>query len=124
MNTLTITRNKIILPIIAWLFIFLALSAYNFNQLQLLNIVGYLFLMIVPGLLTLLCVKLRGLEFWGYVALTVAFSLLELMLMALLGNTFLPFAGITRPLDKFPLMLELYLLVGTLASIAWLRIGQ
>ena len=79
---------------------------------------------IVPGLLTILLLKIKGLPFWGYAGLVVAFSILELMLMGLLSNTFLPFAGIARPLDKIPLLAELYLLVGVLASTTWLRVEK
>ncbi len=124
MRTIHLTQKKILLPILAWWLLFVALSAYNFNQFQLLNIVGFLFLTIVPGLLTVVLAKIKGLTFWGYLALIVGFSLLELMLTALLGNTFLPFLGISQPLNKGPLLIELYLLVGVLAAFAWFRVKE
>ncbi len=111
---------------------FSALSLNNFNNFQLLNIFGFLFLTIAPGFLTVLNLsarcesvsggKLQSLNFWGKLALVVGFSLLELMLVALLGNTLLPLVGIVRPLDKSVLLLELYLLIAVLLSVTWLRI--
>lgn len=124
MRTLTLTRRYILFPILVWWILFEGLSAYNFNPLQLLNIVGFLFLIIVPGLLTVLAMKLKGLNFWGHASFIVGFSLLELMLIALLGNTFLPYIGIARPLDKGPLLLEVYLLIAILFIIVWRRVKQ
>ncbi len=116
-----IKRGHFLIAILAWFGIFLALSLTNYNGFELLNIVGFISLAILPGLLTIVISKIKGLPFWGYTSLTVGFSLLELMLIALIGNTFLPFAGIARPLDKPVLLLELYLLIGILAAIAWIR---
>lgn len=124
MKTLRLTKWQILLPVIGWGLLFLGLSAFNYNRFEVLNIVGFLFLTIVPGLLTLLVIRLKGLNFWGYAGFTLAFSLLELMLVALLGNTFLPFAGIAQPLTKFPVLLEIYLLVGVLAATVWLRVKE
>jgi uncharacterized membrane protein len=124
MKTIRLNRWHILLPILIWWLLFITLSAFNFNRFELLNIVGFLFLAIAPGLLTMLASRIRGLPFWGYATLTVGFSLLELMLLALLGNTFLPFAGITRPLDKAPLLFELYPLIAVLAAVVWLRVKE
>lgn len=118
---MTIKRSHFLIATIAWFCAFLALSLTNYNGFELLNIFGFISLAILPGVLTIVISKIKGLPFWGYATLAVGFSLLELMLMALLGNTFLPFAGITRPLDKPVLLLELYLLISTLAVTAWMR---
>ncbi len=124
MMTLRLTRWHILLPVMMWGLIFLALTLANFNRFQLLNIFGFLFLAIVPGLLTILAIEIENLNFWAFVSLAVGFSLLELMTVAVLGNAFLPFAGIARPLDKLPLSLEVYLLIAVLLAVAWLRVKE
>ena len=104
-----------------WWLVFLILSLTNSNPFQLLNIIGFLFLIIVPGGLTVLALRLRGLDFWGYAGLIAGFSLLELMIMGLLGNTILPFFGINQPLEKIFLLWELFFIVVTLLIVNWAR---
>lgn len=121
MNTITLKRSHFLIAITVWFAVFLALSITNFNKFELLNIIGFASLALLPGLLTIFISRIKGLPFWGYATLAIGFSLLELMLMALIGNTLLPFLGIARPLDKPVLLFELYLLVSALAAIAWIR---
>lgn len=124
MKSLRLNRWHILAPIAVWWILFSVLSAFNYNRFQLLNIIGFPFLAIVPGLLTVILSRIKGLNFWAYAGLTLGFSLLELMVVGLLGNTFLPFAGIIRPLDKSPILLEVYLLVGILFATTWLRVKE
>lgn len=119
-----ITRSRILTPIFIWWLLFTILSIYSFNRFEVLNIVGFLFLTIVPGFLTILNIDLEGMSFWGYATITVGFSLLELMIIALLGNTFLPSFGIARPLDKLPVLMEIYFLVGILFATIWFRLKE
>jgi uncharacterized membrane protein len=114
----------VVIPILVWWLLFILLSVYGNNRFQLLNIVGFLFLAIVPGLLTVIALKIKHLPFWGYAGLTIGFSLLELMMVGLLGNTLLPFFGIARPLDKAIVLIEVYLLTATLVAVVWFRIRQ
>jgi uncharacterized membrane protein len=124
MTTIRLSRWHIVLPIFLWWLAALVLSAYNYNALQLQNIVCFAFLSLVPGLLTILLAKIKGLAFWGYAALAVAFSLLEIILIALLGNTFLPLIGIARPLDKPTLLVELFPAIALLIVFVWLRVKE
>jgi uncharacterized membrane protein len=124
MKTLRLTRWHIILSVLAWGIVFGALSIYGINPFELLTIVGFLFLAIVPGLLTVFALRLKGLSVWGYAGLIVGFSVLELIIVALLGNTFLPFEGIARPLDKPVLLWEVCLLIAALSLVVWLRIKE
>ncbi len=124
MRTITIKRSHILLAVTIWFAAFFALSITDFNNFQLLNIIGFLFLAILPGLLTLLIIRLKGLNFFAYVGLTVGFSLLELMVVGLLGNTFLPLLGVMRPLDKLPLLFDFYVLISILGTITWIRVKE
>jgi uncharacterized membrane protein len=116
-----IKRSRLLIAVATWFALFLALSFENYNSFQLLNIIGFISLAILPGFLTIIAGKIRGLPFWGYMTLAIGFSLLELIVMALIGNTLLPLAGISRPLDKPVLLLELYSLIGILVALAWIR---
>lgn len=122
MKTLTIGRRHLVLAIAICFALFFALSITNFNKFQSENILGFFLLIIVPGLLTVLSMRLKGLSFWGYTGLVVGLSVLELIFMAIIGNSLLPFIGINRPLDKAPLLLEFYFLIGILMTIVWVRV--
>jgi uncharacterized membrane protein len=122
MKTITITRLKIVLVTAAWLAAFVILELSHFYAFEILNIIGFLSLAILPGLLTTIAIEIKGLPFWGHLILAVGFSLLELMLVALIGNTILPLFGIARPLDKSYLLFELCLLLPCLLAAVWIRI--
>lgn len=122
MNKLIINRNSLIIGIIVWWWIFLALSFTHFNNFQILNIVGFLFLSIVPGMLTLLSLRLNRLPFWANLSLSIAFSLLELMIVVLIGNFLLPKFGIAQPLAQHILIIEISILLFILSLVAWNRL--
>jgi uncharacterized membrane protein len=117
----TISRNKLFLVIITWWLFFVALSIRSFISFQILNIAGFTALIILPGLLTLLILKINLKEFWGYMGLTVGISLLELMILGLLVNTLLPNAGFDMPLTKEILLPTISFFIIILTSIAWYR---
>lgn len=100
---------------------FVLLGWFHSNPLGILNIFGFLVLIVVPGLLTLLGSKLRrqNLPFWYVLALIVGLSLLELLVFLLLCNTVLPHLHVYRPLDRRPLVIELSALVVLLAIWSW-----
>lgn len=99
----------------------MVLSITKTNYFQLLNIVGFISLIILPGLLTIFAIGIKKLDFWGYIGLAIGLSLLELMAVGLLGNTFLPFMGVVSPLGKGPFLLEFSFLIFSLLVIAWMR---
>ncbi|MEK7538394.1 MAG: DUF2206 domain-containing protein [Patescibacteria group bacterium] len=122
MKELTIKRNFLIGGVALWWLVFIALSLAHFNNFQVLNIVGFLFLTFVPGVLTLLILRLKQLPFWANVSISVAFSLLELMVMVLIGNFFLPKLGIIQPLAQNVLIVEMSILVFALSFVAWKKL--
>jgi uncharacterized membrane protein len=111
---LTLSNKKIVFWVAIWEIAFFLLSASGYNHLQLLNIIGFLTLILLPGMLTVILFRLENLPLWGYISLTVAFSILELMVMALIGNTILPHFGNFTPLDKRTLLVEFAFLVNIL----------
>lgn len=119
---MSITRKQLSLSVIGGLIIFIGLSIANVNTFQVLNIFGLIFLLAIPGMLTIFAIDFNGLLFWDYVGVAVGFSVLELISMVLIGNTLLPFAGIVRPLDKNVLLWEIGILVISLLMLAWKKI--
>ncbi len=122
MKKMKINNYLVLISIFIWGAIFCLLSLFNFNKFQLLNISGFLFLSIVPGLLTFFIFKLKEKSFWGALSIIVGLSLLELMLLALIGNSILPLLGIARPLDKIPLLFEIVFFTILLMSVFWWKI--
>lgn len=110
MRSIIVTNKALLTGAIFWWFLFVVLSVADYNSFQILNIVGFLFLVIVPGWLSISILSLRNLEVWGYVGLAIGFSVLELMLVTLAGNSLLPLIGISHPLDHYPLLVEVSLL--------------
>ena len=110
-------KQKLFVVSILWWLIFLVLSITQFNQFQILNIVGFSFLILVPGFLTISILGLEKLEFWAQTSLVVAISILEIMVVPLIGNTILPLFGILHPLTRSILLVEISLLFNCLLII-------
>lgn len=107
--------------LIIWSFLFF-LSVNNLNPFELLNVVGFLFLIIIPGFLTYRTFQLPARGFWAGIGLSICISLLELMFMGLIINTLLPHFGVTAPLEKNSLLVSLSLLLGVLMTAFYLRV--
>lgn len=122
MKIFVLNRNNIIIITLFWLFFFVMLSNTDTNYFQILNIVGFCTLIILPGALTIPMFRVKNLDAWGYIGLAIGLSLLELMGVVLLGNLFLPFVGVMLPLSKTVLLAELTLLiVALLVTLVILR---
>lgn len=119
MKTLTLSRNGIFPLLVVWWAIFADLFLTGSNPFQLLNILGFAFLMIVPGFLTVILLRIAELEFWAHVGIVVGLSILELMCIVLLGNTVLPYFGITRPLSPLVVFAEMSALVAVLGAFSF-----
>lgn len=104
-----------------WWVLFVVLSVFSYNEFQVLNVVGFLALVIIPGTLVSSFLPLPTLLLWPRILLTIAFSLLILMIVPLLGNEFLPFFGISKPLAKEILLIELSVVVFALIGFSAFR---
>lgn len=113
-----LSRTHLLTMTALWWLVFLVLSFTHDNHFHALNILGFLFLSIVPGMLTVLALRLE-IPFFASLSLSVAFSLLELMLVGLTGNFLLPKLGIIAPLSQNVLLLEISILVFALSWVAW-----
>ncbi len=88
------------------------------------NTLGFSFLLIVPGYLTIMCLRLKQVNPLAKVIMAVGVSLFELMLIGLLGNTILQWLGVKRPLDTPFLLGEVSLLLAGLYCVVWWRAGS
>lgn len=91
--------------------IFVGLSLLHWGGLNLLNIVGFLSLLSLPGLLIVLCLRAGyNLPFWVRVGQIVGLSIFSEFVWILICNTILPHLHVRRPLDQKPLLIELSVL--------------
>jgi uncharacterized membrane protein/glycosyltransferase involved in cell wall biosynthesis len=119
-----IGRASIIGGAVLWWVSFLALRTSDSIPDVATTAVGFGFLTLVPGMLTMMILRLRRVAAWGKLGLSVAFSLLEIMAAALISNTLLPRQGIDRPLDAPILIWTLSILLAVLSLAAWVRVGS
>ncbi len=116
-----ITRFGLATGVIGWWLLFLGLRAAHGLPAVLTDTVGFSFLTLVPGMLTVISLRLNQLAAWGKLVLAIGFSLLELLLIGLLGNTLLQLAGTSRPLDASYLVWEISASLAVLLIVAWWR---
>lgn len=116
--TLRFRSSGLIIAGIAWWLFFYILSLQSEGAL--LDIVGFLTLVLLPGALTILSLRIRSSPLIT-IALMLGFSLGELMMMGLLGNTLLPLLGIMNPLSQLVFLTEFTGLIGLLSGFAWYR---
>ncbi len=109
--------------LLAWWVIYILARSSSSLSAVVVNSLGFSFLMIVPGFLTLIGLRIKSLPAWGKLVLTVGLSLLELMLVGLIGNTVLQWFGVLRPLQTNYLIDEISLLLAVLAIFSWRRLS-
>ena len=122
--TLHLHRSQLLVCFLVWEALFFLLSAFQYNPFGTLNLIGFLTLAFIPGLLAILILKLDGLSFWIYVGLAISFSLFVLTAGGLLSNTLLPHMGIARPLDKPFLLAGFFLVLNALIFAVWKMNGE
>jgi len=122
--TITLPIHRLLFAFYIWWLIFFALVATQVNDFQILTSVGFVSLVCVPGLLTIIALRLFALDPWTYIGLTVGFGLLELMFVGLIGNTLLPFVGIARPLEAQVLISGLSIMMVALAILCFVRVRE
>jgi uncharacterized membrane protein len=110
-------KLHLVAGILVWWIIYIWLYLSKINQFQVTNIAGFLFLSLVPGLLTVHNFRLTKVPPWVKLSLIVGFSLLELMVLGLIVNAVLPIFGIREPLRPQILILAITLLTVTLSII-------
>ncbi len=121
-----ITRDKLYVGLTYIWAVFVIVGWRKFNNLQILNIAGFLALMFIPGLLTHLSMRRsrQKLPFWHQFGQVIGWSILEVLLCVLFFNTVLPHLHVPRPLDRHPLLIELSALYAGIAIWSWPRLKR
>jgi uncharacterized membrane protein len=119
---ITLTRNKIYLLLALFLIIVNVLVGFDINFLYLRQILGFLFLILVPGLLITLCFKIRTVKFWEFLVYTIGLSIAFIMFAGLAVNWTLPALNITdKPLSLYPILICFNLFLITLGIVGYKR---
>ena len=118
----TLTRNKIFLAIALFLIIVNTLVGFDINFFYIRAILGFIFLIIVPGLLIMLCFKIREVKFWEFLVYIIGLSVAFIIFAGLAVNWTLPALGITdKPLSLFPILICFNIFLIALGVVAWKR---
>lgn len=114
--------NKILLflALLLNIAIFTLVNIYNIDFLNFRTIFSFLFLSIIPGLLTFKVLEIKNLEFWENTSYTIGLSIAYLILNGLLLNTFLPLLNI-KPLTLIPLLISVNLYALILGILLFFR---
>jgi uncharacterized membrane protein/glycosyltransferase involved in cell wall biosynthesis len=117
-------RFSLMAGVAIWWLLFLGLRSRDTVPGWLTTTVGFSFLVIVPGMLTVICLRLGRMAAWGRLALSVGLSLLELMLTGLLTNTVLQWFGIRQPLSAHWLLPIMTVLLAGLLVRTWQQAAE
>jgi uncharacterized membrane protein len=110
-----LTKNKIFFGILIFVLIVNLLVIFDIQYLHLRAIFSFIFLITVPGLLIMLMLKIREVDFWEYLVYTIGLSVTFLMFGGLFINSTLPLVGIDKPLSLVSLLVsfDIFLLIFT-----------
>ena len=97
------------------------LFVINSNYLFIRTILSFLSLVLMPGLLLILCLRIKNLRNYEYLSYIIGFSLSLLILGGLLINSLLPLIGVIKPLSDIPVIVGYNLLLLILGVITFFR---
>jgi uncharacterized membrane protein len=118
----TLTRKNIFIGLFLFLLIVNILVGFDLNIIYLRQILGFLFLIAVPGLVLMLCFKIRDIGFWEYLVYTVGLSISFIMFAGLIVNWTLPALNITdKPLSLYPILICFDIFLIVLGIVAYKR---
>jgi uncharacterized membrane protein len=102
------------------LFLIISVTATVTFDLQVSRqVIVFIFLTFVPGILILRMLRLEGIDVTEKALLSVGISLIFVMLTGLLANELFPLVGLLRPLSAIPLLIEMCSLVIVFAAMAF-----
>lgn len=116
-----LNRNIIFPSLLIIQIIINLLFVTNINYFFIRTILSFLSLVIIPGSLLILCLRIKNLKFYEYFSYMVGLSLSLLIFLGLFINTFLPLLGVIKPLSEVPVIAGYNLLLLVLGIIAFIR---
>lgn len=98
-----------------------ALAGLGIDVPGLRQIVGFIFLLFIPGILLLRLLKIHNIGIVESLLYSVGLSLAFIMVSGLFANFALPVIGISKPISAFPIMVTLTIFTIILMAIAYWR---
>lgn len=117
-----LTNNKLFSVILLFGLSTSLLVLLDVQYFYLRAIFSFIFLTTIPGLLIMLMLKIRKIEFWEYLVYTIGLSIAFLMFAGLVVNWILPWMHITgKPLSLTPLLISFNIILLIFGFIAYKR---
>src|SRR3989344_6975498 len=116
---MVINKHKFLIIIVIYLILINLGFLLKVNWWQMRSILVLGWLLIIPGWLGMLVLKVRRIEFWEYLVYVIGLSLVFLYGLGLGLNWLLPQIGIKQPLQLIYLLLSTDLVVLGLLSVIW-----
>ena len=116
-----LTKNNIFFGLLISGLIVNLLTLFNINQFYFRAVIPFIFLATIPGLLIMLMLKIREVDFWEYLVYTIGLSVAFLMFGGLFVNRILPIVGIDKPLSLIPLLISFDIFLMIFWLIAYKR---
>ena len=116
---MVINKHKFLIIIVIYLILINLGFLLKVNWWQMRSILVLGWLLIIPGWLGMLVLKVRRIEFWEYLVYVIGLSLVFLYGLGLGLNWLLPQIGIKQPLQLIYLILSIDLVVLGLLSVIW-----
>ena len=99
----------------------IGLAALGFDIPVLRQIVCFVFLTFIPGIVILRVLKIHNIETLETILYSVGLSLAFIMFIGALANFVLPYIGISEPISLLPVMVTLAVSTLILAAVAYIR---
>ncbi len=103
------------------MFTVVSLAAVGFYIPVLTQIVGFIYLTFVPGIVILRILRLHKLGVVGTILYSVGLSLTFSILLGLFVNALYPYIGIAKPISTLPLTVTITIAVAVLCILAYVR---
>ncbi len=117
----TLSRKNLFIGLFLFLLVVNILVGFDLNFIYLRQILGFLFLILVPGVLIMLCFRI-SVNFWEYLVYTIGLSVAFIMFAGLIVNWTLPLLNITdKPLSLYPILICFDIFLIILGIVAWKR---
>lgn len=117
-------KNNIYITIIALQIALLGTilnSIIGINIPILREIIGFVYLTFIPGLLLLIIFRVRNFNFIEWIFYSVCLSISFLMFIGFFMNIYYPFLGISKPISLIPLVITLTFAVSVLLIVAFFQ---
>ena len=118
---MSLSRNRIFFSIFNFGLIINLLVFFDFQYFYLRSILTTLFLILIPGFLLMLAIKVKKLGFWEYLVYVISLSISFSMFSGAVIDLVLPLIKITKPLEVMPLLLSYDFFLLIILIIAYKR---